>query len=131
MTKSSAYQRWKERNPEKARISNRDRVKRWRKAHPEKAREIGRRYYKPERARKHNLHKLGLSVEQYELMHSLQRGKCKICREPERITGQRLAVDHCHKTKRVRGLLCSACNQGLGRFRDNPELLRRAAGYLE
>lgn len=40
-------------------------------------------------------------------------------------------VDHCHKTGRVRGILCSSCNNGLGRFKDNPKVIRKAALYLE
>ncbi len=42
-----------------------------------------------------------------------------------------LHVDHCHTTGKVRGMLCSDCNTGLGKFKDGPALLRRAAEYLE
>jgi hypothetical protein len=49
----------------------------------------------------------------------------------------RLSADHCHKIQEqtgetvVRGLLCGQCNAGLGRFKDSPEILRKAAQYLE
>jgi hypothetical protein len=43
----------------------------------------------------------------------------------------RLNVDHCHVTGKVRGILCNSCNNGLGRFRDNPDLLLKAADYLQ
>lgn len=54
--------------------------------------------------------------------------ECIICGERQ---GRQLAVDHDHKTGAVRGALCSRCNLGLGQFRDDPELLRLAALYLE
>lgn len=42
-----------------------------------------------------------------------------------------LCVDHIHGTRLVRGLLCHSCNKGLGRFRDDPGLLEKAANYIE
>lgn len=73
--------------------------------------------------------KYGLEPEQYELMLREQGGVCSICGQNN--DGKRLAVDHDHKTKRVRGLLCGNCNNGLGRFQDAAALLRAAADYLE
>lgn len=55
-----------------------------------------------------------------------QNGGCAIC---GRVT--KLVVDHDHETNRVRGLLCSTCNTGLGKLGDNVENLRKAIVYLE
>lgn len=73
----------------------------------------------------------GITREQYDAMVEAQEGKCAICRRSE--WGGRHNkphVDHCHETGRVRGLLCDGCNNGLGRFGDDPERLERAAAYL-
>ncbi len=66
------------------------------------------------------------------------RGKCGICSKDMAHTtsgrGQNLdtvCVDHDHKTGKVRGLLCSACNKGLGLFSDSIENLEKAKRYLE
>lgn len=64
-------------------------------------------------------------------------GACAICGESETakspIDGavKRLAVDHDHRTGQVRGLLCSTCNNGLGCFKDNIQLMKRAIDYLD
>lgn len=62
-----------------------------------------------------------------------QGGVCAICGQKETSTYRgkvrKLAVDHCHKTGRVRGLLCMNCNQGLGKFQHSHELLIKAATY--
>lgn len=72
----------------------------------------------------------GLSAEEYKRLLEAQGGKCAICRETRKTN---LAVDHCHKTEAVRGLLCARCNgQLLARgARDRSDVLRRAADYLE
>ena len=72
------------------------------------------------------------SWEDYESMLESQKGSCAICKS--RVSSSRttrLFVDHCHDTLKVRGLLCSSCNHGLGLFKDSPSLLKRAINYLE
>lgn len=66
---------------------------------------------------------LGVSVDEVKAL--LARGRCDICGGTEA-----LCVDHCHVRGNARGLLCGACNKGLGFFRDDPRLLRAAATYL-
>jgi len=78
----------------------------------------------------YHLKRYGLSVEDYEKMAADQNGVCAICGQPERKKSA-LSVDHDHETGEVRGLLCDACNRGLGAFRDDPERLGRAIAYLE
>lgn len=75
------------------------------------------------------LKKYGLSYSDWELLLIRQNHVCAICKRPE--TGKTLAVDHCHRTGKVRGLLCAKCNQGIGMFDDNASSLRTAAEYLE
>lgn len=71
----------------------------------------------------------GVPAGSYRRLYEAQDGRCYICR---RATGKtrRLAVDHDHKTGKVRGLLCGTCNKMLGHVRDNPEVLLRAVVYL-
>jgi hypothetical protein len=62
-----------------------------------------------------------------------QGGKCPICQQtpkPTKLLVSGFVVDHCHETGKVRSLLCSRCNGGLGMFKDNPQLLVRAIAYL-
>jgi len=68
----------------------------------------------------------GISVEQYEEM---SKYGCQICGKYNS-HGRKLHVDHDHKTKHVRGVLCDPCNRGLGTFFDDPILLEAAASYL-
>jgi len=65
-------------------------------------------------------------------MRKRQRSRCAICGTPEdRTPKKRLHVDHDHETSRVRGLLCSQCNTGLGQFKDDPQRLLAAIEYLK
>ena len=79
---------------------------------------------------KSKLAKYGIDRARYQLMFAEQKGVCKLCGKPEKKI-RKLAVDHCHTTGKVRGLLCMECNTGLGKFKDNTEVLARAIAYLE
>ena len=77
----------------------------------------------------------GIDLLQYSQMFMAQNGKCAICgsdygghRNGEQ---KALAVDHDHKTGKVRGLLCEPCNQGLGKFRDDQNIVLEAFHYLK
>lgn len=79
----------------------------------------------------------GITIDDYNQMVQKQGGLCAICKSPETGTNGRwemsilqLAVDHNHKTGKVRGLLCRRCNQALGKLEDDPALFEAAATYL-
>lgn len=76
----------------------------------------------------------GMTPEQYEAILVAQDRRCATCDRPhvETPSGkERLHVDHCHATGRVRGLLCHFCNIAAGMLGDNPAILKRLASYLE
>lgn len=78
----------------------------------------------------------GISELEYLDLVQKQNNLCAICGCLETSLDKRLqlpkalAVDHCHQTGKIRGLLCSFCNTGLGQFKDNPDLLKKAIEYL-
>ncbi len=102
-------------------MTSTQRVHEWKRKYPDRYRE---------HVRRRNITRYGISVEEYERMASEHAGKCGICLEPCK-SKARLGIDHDHRTGVVRGLLCDACNRGLGYFHDNPKKLRAAAQYLE
>lgn len=121
---------------------------RWARANPEKARKAGREYYSRNRSAmlekasawkqanpdaaaewrgQYRLRKHGITPQQYEGLLDRSLGCCEICRDPFVATPH---IDHCHSTLQVRGLLCSGCNTGLGKFRDSGVNLQAAIRYL-
>lgn len=80
------------------------------------------------------LRKFNITYKDYLDMYDNQNGKCKICdieilkSDLERKV---LNVDHCHKTKKIRGLLCMECNTGIGLFGENIEVIKNAIEYLK
>jgi Recombination endonuclease VII len=80
----------------------------------------------------------GITVDDYYKMLENQGGGCAICgtrvpsqRKRKYVSVEMFFVDHCHATGKVRGLLCSRCNRGIGYFDDNPGRLEMAAAYLK
>lgn len=74
---------------------------------------------------KHRLQRYGITVEQYQAMGDAQNWKCAICRQEKR-----LDVDHCHRTGKIRGLLCNGCNTAIARFEENVRVMQQAATYI-
>ncbi len=129
------------------RDKNLAKTKKWQKENPEKTRETLRKwkeknpnyrkdYYlkNPEKYRemrfKMMMWRVGVGITYSEFKELLRKQKngCAICGEAE--TKRRMSVDHCHRTGKVRGLLCQRCNTSLGGFKDNPALLKKAIKYL-
>ena len=109
--------KYREKNREKIREYGR----KWKKNNPTKTGESYKRLY-------------GITEADYLLMLEEQNNVCKICLRPETVKKndkvKRLSVDHCHKTGKVRGLLCHKCNTTLGKYEDNPETFKRFTKYL-
>jgi hypothetical protein len=82
--------------------------------------------------RKYHLkYHFGITPDDYNTMFEKQNGCCIICGIHQSELNSKLAVDHCHTTKKVRGLLCPFCNNGLGCFKDNINFLSKAIKYLK
>jgi hypothetical protein len=87
----------------------------------------------------------GITIDDYDVMFARQRGLCLICKgkrkrkkpnpkkkckDGRRHNGKQLCVDHCHKLKMVRGLLCGRCNSMIGYGDDDPWILSEGSKYL-
>jgi hypothetical protein len=106
----------------------------YRKKNPEKSRAATAKWTKnhPEAIKDHILRKrYNLTLEQWQEMFDAQQGKCLVCGIHQDSCSKELAVDHDHKTGKVRGLLCCRCNRAVGLMEDDPGLLRKAADHLE
>lgn len=105
---------------------------RYRRDNAEKVRAGARRRSKayqlryPERVRAGHFRKYGLDEAALKAMKSAQSGLCAACE-----TAAPLHVDHCHKSNRVRALLCAPCNRALGMALEDPRRLRALADYMD
>lgn len=109
------------------------RASRKRRYDPGIQRERYRLYYRARKLVRDHQEKLvrrGISQQEYDVLLDRQGGLCALCGGENNRKGRLLALDHDHRTDRIRGLLCSRCNLALGWF-DDADFLRRAAAYLE
>lgn len=125
---STAHQRWAARNPEKVRANNkRQRDRRGKDVHNAEMREW--RKNNPRAAKNADLKKrTGCTIEQYEALLAQQHGVCAACGSPP--IRRALAVDHCHESGLIRGLLCDACNTALGLLRESPARFNALRDYI-
>ncbi len=98
----------------KIKYQNRDKVER---RHKDKVKHLRRVY--------------GITREKYDEMVKQQNNLCAICKKPDDVLDRELCVDHDHKTNKIRGLLCTHCNTGLGQFKDSITMLETAVDYLK
>jgi hypothetical protein len=132
----------------------------WQRRNPEKMQEYRKRCYsKPEQKTKrrawerkwrqeyrikhpkrsylwmrrfHLKRSFNITLEEYEGMLKAQDYKCAICGALHaEVSRKRLQIDHCHKVDKIRALLCRGCNSALGYAKDDPNILRKAADYIE
>lgn len=107
--------KWYQNNKERHLAKNAE----WARNNPDKVRNKQLRY------------KYGITLEDFNKMLIEQDAKCAICASPHAGRNGTFNVDHCHATGKVRALLCHDCNTALGKFKDSPELMRKAADYIE
>lgn len=124
---ATCVKKWHSEHYQKPEIKarHREQGKQWRAANREKQREMDLK------SRLKN--KYGMTLERYNELLALQKGKCAICgsTSPKRKGALGFFVDHCHVTDKVRGLLCHRCNLAVGWMEDNSALVNSVCTYLE
>lgn len=119
---------------------NADRQRAWREAHPERSKEIASKGYWKRRDTPGYLQRkredaarraYGIEPGDFDRLARKQGGVCAICKGGPNGPGSRLHIDHCHESKRVRGLLCGRCNTLIGLAHEDVDVLRAAIRYLK
>lgn len=141
-SKQKNAEAYKKRKADDPSFSTRKREQAYQRYHEdiEKGREIRKKAYKkawqdPEKRAKKYMKARGggakLSIDQYEEMLARQGNACAICQSKDAGGIRGWNIDHCHSTRRVRFILCCHCNRGLGSFKDNTDVMRKAAALLD
>lgn len=130
-TKLPVIKSWKLKNPDRVRQINRD----WAANNPEKVK-AHRLKISKEQKRKHKIKtQYGLLWEDFLSLYVAQNQSCAICKTPLALFGpintNVACVDHCHKSNKVRGLLCKKCNLGIGYLNDSVDNCKSAIKYLK
>ena len=121
--KRAQEQRYKEKDPERWVAQQKEKARRYEARHPGRMSMSSRK--------SHLLRRYGLTPEQWDEMFEAQGKCCAICGGAEPGSSNGWETDHCHHSGAVRFILCTHCNRGLGAFKDNPALMRKAADMLE
>ena len=98
------------------RKKNNEKAKAWDKKTRRKAKKLNPKKYKKNYRNNQLKHNYGITLTEYNAIFEKQKGCCKICDRHQSELNIALAVDHNHKTGKIRGLLCSLCNASLGRY---------------
>ena len=124
------HQAWRDAHKESEKASK----ARWREKNRDHIRQHAKEYRKRAghitRAKDLRI-KYGLTPVQYDAMLEAQNHRCAICGKTPLENGKHLTIDHCHKTGKVRGLLCYRCNTGLASFKDELSIVINAMTYLK
>lgn len=110
------------------------RIKAYRDADKDRQAVRTKKHYQMNKDKYHSTHlkrTYGITLDEYNQIFADQAGCCKICGVHQVELKKKLSVDHSHKTKQIRGLLCAKCNLTLGNMNDDPVLLVKAAQYLQ
>lgn len=144
MARKEYARQWRKNNPQKSaehakrsRIKNKDKIverqRKWCAQNKEHHIQNSKEWYKNNKDRVRDLRlqrEFGMTLEEYNAMFVSQNGLCSICGGGPDAKNKRLAVDHDHKTGKIRSLLCRGCNVGIGNLKDSPDLLEKAAKYI-
>lgn len=106
----------------------------WREKNKEKLKVIWRNRGKQNRLKNKQtrvLKRYGLTMEQVNAMFIAQNDRCYICDKHKSEFKKGLMIDHCHKTNKVRKLLCPNCNSGIGHFFDDVTIMENAIVYIK
>ena len=133
--------------PPLTKAQNAQKSKDYRLAHPERVRKTAQKAWlkyretvdpkiqRRTRRKYHLTHTFGMTLEEYDRKLVAQNGVCAVCRRPEtkiyRGALKSLDVDHCHRTNKIRDLLCGACNSSLGLLGEDALRIRALADYIE
>lgn len=93
----------------------------------QKKKKYKRKYNSEKQIERLMIARYGITGQDFKKRLIKQGYKCAICRKKP---DKKLFIDHCHKTKEVRGLLCHHCNSGLGMFKDSIKFINNAIKYL-
>ena len=140
-----AKKEWARNNPDKVKfhakrkaLKDADKIKvyksEYHEKHKERLRAEQKRRYQlnKDKVWEDNLSKtFGMTLQEYNHILAYQGGRCGICQcLPEEET-RKFAVDHCHVTGKIRGILCRGCNVGIGNLKDDVEVVQAALAYLK